>query len=418
MDKKQREIGFGIGGIICLCAVVVIGGGLWYREQPVYQLQKYMSAMNQRDYSKVYDTFLSDNIPVQLSKEEVIAYMTRYGQDLGLIKLEKGKMRYTSKDKAFYEVIYCTNKGRIAQVISLVNKQDTWQVIFPFKTYTLGIEAPEGTSVRVNGREILSTHRGEYALEVLPGEYTVRMTYPNGLQADYVSKVKVPQVTQVISPYEMMPVIVEAPSGTIVELAGVQKESQNGAVVFDKVLEGAYELKVFDQKGYIEPITQQIQVKKEMAPLSVQKMSVSEQGEESFKQFIGKFYDDYLKSIRIGDSTVLEKYLDPTSQASTREEFESWFIAQKHIRKADMTIEIDELKVDPCGGVKANLLEVVTMTNVETLGSGEKREKEYQVMLRWDTRFGIGETGYQLESREIVESVVSQKDSKGNWVQY
>lgn len=419
MNKRRRKIGFVKGSVICLCMVMVgLSAGMWYSKQPVYQLQKYMRMMNQRDYSKVYDYFFEEQMPVSLSKEEVMSYMAQYAKDLGLVRLEKGKMTYKSEEKAFYEVVYCTNKGRVGQVVSVIKKQDAWEVVFPFETYDLQIDAPEGTRVCVNGREVIVDDAGEYQLKVLSGEYTVRLSYAQGIQADYVAKVKVPQVTEVESPYEMTPVSVQSPIGTVVELAGVQKKNQTGTVVFDKVLEGAYELKVFDSKGYIDPITRHLVVQKDMKPIVIKTPQLSEAGETAFKTFVGSFYEDYLASIQSGETTGLEKYLEPLTKQEIIEVFKGWFIANKKIQKAELTVELDRVEMSADGRIRANILEVVTMTNQETLENGLNKEKAYQVLLRWDTHFTIGEGGYQLETREILESVVSQKDSEGKWIQY
>ncbi|MGL4345151.1 MAG: hypothetical protein ACRCTE_08140 [Cellulosilyticaceae bacterium] len=419
MNGSKRDKLPGIWVIIGgLTLIIGLGIGIRYRNQPIYSLNQYIQAMNTRDYEKVYETFLKDQVLQEYAKEDLLRYMQAYNQNIDFVKLQKGKVHYQKEGQVFYELVYVLESGNKGSVIKLTKDNGKWQIVFPYKTSSLNIKAPQGTKVYINGSLLSPQQGGELSAKLLPGEYVVRMAYPKGLQPDYVTKVKVPKVSEVVSPYTTRRVSVEAPIGTIVEMAGVQKQSMTGEVVFEQVLEGQYDVKVFDKEGYLEPMVEAVSVAKDLSPVQVGEMILSPKGETVFKQFINAFYEAYLGSIRTGDVSGLENYLLGDNKEAIETEFESWFVNHKKIVGADLTIELDSYQIDDAGGIEADLLEIVTMTNQEEGENNQIQEEKYQVMLRWQSHFVLEEGQYRLQNREIVESIVAMEDSNGNWVQY
>lgn len=419
MREKQKRISdMQYMCVLGIMLLAVVGGICFYMKQPGYQLRQYITTLNSQDYESVYEMFYKDQLILQYSRKDMIKYMNLHLKEIGFIKVEKGKMVYEDKNKAFYEVIYYTQNNNFKKVISLGKQNGEWYVVCPFETSTLRVQAPEGAQAFVNGGELKPNQLGERSIEVLEGNYTVRIVYPNQLQEDYIEKVKVPQQTEVISPYTTIPVEIIAPKGTIVELAGIQKENQVGSVRFDKVLEGNYEMKIYDQLGYMEPMIKPIVVHKGIEPIVINEMALSEQGEAAIKTFLNEFYNVYLDCIRKGNQAGLEGYINGDNKVDILEDFSGWFIDYKQITQADMTIELDALHIGSNGEILVDVLEVVNLTNKEKADAGEGRLEKYKVTLRWKTELGIGPDGYYVKNRDIQESLVAQKDNKNNWVQY
>ncbi|WP_053985793.1 zinc ribbon domain-containing protein [Niameybacter massiliensis] len=421
--KVGKRVIIGVG--IAVCLIVITSCCLWssYKGQPKYILNKYLEAINNRDYSTAVSYMYKDEKLLSFTEEALSNFIQNYFEEKEFIKVKatSSKIGDQSKDakKKFYEVKYNFATKSITNTLSLIQIENKWQVVFPFRIEDIHIYTPLGSSVWFDDQQVTDKEDNKYVVKnVLPGNYVVRVVFPNEMCGDYVTTINVPTETEVIVPYQTVEVSVECMSGTVVELGGEQQVNKDGVVLFENVLEGTYPLKIYDTYGNIETYEEPISVSQENRSFNVEKFTLSTLGNERLKKSVDNFYSAYIDGIKNHESNFINDFAVAEISAHLIEEFEAWFVDGKNLKDARMEVEIEQINMNSEGVVEVETLEVVKMTNKEADAGGKIYEREYQVTLKWIMELIREGESYKLKDRTIAESLVSYKDKDGRWVAY
>ncbi|MEG1637600.1 MAG: hypothetical protein RR324_08805 [Cellulosilyticaceae bacterium] len=409
--------------ISCMVFVILLGGaigGHLYKNSSLNTLSKYVSAINNKNYIEAYQMFYSNKQLDKFSGEYVTGYMNEYFTGNELIKLEKGKLissavvEQTQQKLVTYKDKYYFQNKTVNAVVGIIEDDEAWKVIFPFKTEALSIYAPSGAKVSVDDKMIRSKGNQDYMkIDLFPGSYTVKMEYPENVKEDYVTEISIPRQTEVYSPYKDYTIEVKAPLYTMVELAGNIVENTEGTVVFQNVIEGDYTLEVYDKNGSLDRYSQKITVEEEKTEFEVQGMSLSQLGYEKISAFTNEFYHDYLDGIKNKETVFFDAYVESKEKDKIVNEYTEWFIDKKNVVDAKVNIEVQQVRLKNSKEVEMKVLEVITLENQE-----EQDKVNYQIAIKWSNLIDISEDNYKIKERYLTESLVSYQDEMGNWLQY
>ncbi|MEG0353962.1 MAG: hypothetical protein RR586_11990 [Cellulosilyticaceae bacterium] len=409
--------------ISCMVFVILLGGaigGHLYKNSSLNTLSKYVSAINNKNYIEAYQMFYSNKQLDKFSGEYVTGYMNEYFTGNELIKLEKGKLissavvEQTQQKLVTYKAKYYFQNKTVNAVVGIIEDDEAWKVIFPFKTEALSIYAPSGAKVSVDDKMIRSKGNQDYMkIDLFPGSYTVKMEYPENVKEDYVTEISIPRQTEVYSPYKDYTIEVKAPLYTMVELAGNIVENTEGTVVFQNVIEGDYTLEVYDKNGSLDRYSQKITVEEEKTEFEVQGMGLSQLGYEKISAFTNEFYHDYLEGIKNKETVFFDAYVESKEKDKIVNEYTEWFIDKKNVVDAKVNIEVQQVRLKNSKEVEMKVLEVITLENQE-----EQGKVNYQIAIKWSNLIDISEDNYKIKERYLTESLVSYQDEMGNWLQY
>lgn len=421
--KMEKKVLFGVIALACVLMITACCLFATYKKQAKYVLDVYLRAMNNRDYKTASSLIYKDDKIKGYKEEELIKFLEKYFEEKNFVKVEASKTELGGKKKdteySFYEVKYTFSNQSVTSTLSLIKVDNEWKVIFPFKVEDVHIYAPLGASVWFGQDVITRKEENKYTVpNVLPGNYVVRIAFPNKICSDYITTINVPTVTEVIIPYETVEVSVECMGGTVVELAGEKVMNKDGLVRFDNVLEGTYPLKIYDTNGNIEAYEQYIVVSKKNRQFNIEHLNLSKVGNARLKKSIDSFYKDYLEGIKKHDSSFINQYALKDTQPQIVEDFEAWFIKDKDLQTAKIDVEVEEINMNKDGILEVQTLEVVQMINKEMDAGGKSYEREYQVTLTWIMEFVRDGESYKLKDRTVQESLVSYKDKEGRWIAY
>lgn len=394
-----------------------------YKGKPSYTVNAYMRALNKKDYRSAASLFYEDERLQNFNDVEMAQYLSNYFESKGFLKMEEGRGQIGEqtgeKEKAFYEVRYNFTGQNITSTLGVVKVEDKWQVVFPFKIEDVSIYTPFGATVWFNNEQITQKEDNKYIVKnVLPGQYNVRITFPNNICNDYMTAIEVPNQTEIKLPYPTVDVTIQTIPDMIVELQGEKKQSSTGTVNFNQVLEGNYTLKIYDTYGNFAPYETEVMISSENKQLVMTDMQLSEVGHERFKQSIQSFYQAYIKGIQEHSSKPLEKYVLEENRHTIIEAFEEWFVADKAIQKAQMEVELEQVRMTAEGNVEARILEVVHLTNREQNEIEKVQDVDYKIVLNWTMLLEPDGKVYKLKDRLLRESLISYQDKSGKWVTY
>lgn len=417
MPKEKRIM------ISCAVFIILLGvaiGGHLYRNSSMKALNQYVGAINNRNYIGAYQMFYDSKQIKDFSQEYVTKYIGEYFEDNELIKLETGKimsnsvLEQTQQKLVTYKATYYFQNKTINAVIGVIKDETDWKIIFPFKTEEVKIYAPIGAEVIVDNKKMITGQNQDYMkVDLFPGDYTVKIQYPEDVKEDYIAEVSVPKQTEVYSPYKDYTIEVEAPLHSVVELAGNTLENTEGKVVFKNVIEGDYTLKIYDKNGSLDEYSQKVSVGEGKTYFKVDSINLSPIGYEKISTFTNDFYRDYLQGIRQGKNTFFDEYLQSDEADTIMKEYNDWFIDKKDLVDAKINIEIQQVRLKNAAEVEMQVLEVVTLKNKE-----KDRQVDYQIVLKWGNLIDISTPHYKIKERYLMESLVSYKDNEGNWLQY
>lgn len=403
-----------------ICVVMLIGfiaslvGIRVYKNQPSYILNQYTKCINEKDYSGAYSLFYKNKQLEGFKQEYITKYLGDYFKRNELISLRKGKVLQKSEDYAAYEATYHFEAKSVTGSIGLNKQNGKWQIIFPFKADTLEVYAPIGSEVIVDNKKLtVKENQNSVKLDLFPGQYEVRIKYPEGIKNDFVTTVNMPKQNQVESPYKTHIVEVKAPVHAMVQLGGNVQRSEEGIVRFENVLEGEYTLKVYDEHNSLEAYQQVINIDPDSTYFEVAKLRLSQNGYEKLTEFTNALYKDYLNGIKQHDDSFWEKYGTVDDMELIAKEYSTWFIDRKDVQDAKINLQIEKVSTEEPSAVRMEILEVVYLTNRE-MG----QPIEYQVVLKWSSLIDISGVNYTLKERVLQESLVSYKDNQGEWIQY
>lgn len=429
MRMKRWQERYGIGfvlSIMVLMGIIGIGVGRVYKNQPIFQVQSYIKALNERDFDLVYQYFYKDKHISNRKKQEIITCMESYFSVDNFVKIElsslKGKdyndKRTNAKGK-YFEVNYLFKDKLVASGISLVKKEDRWEVLFPFKMTDVTVDAPLGATVYFNGKRVEKGVDGEYIIKsVLPGEHKVRIELYESDYSNYEATLKVPQQKQVTIPYETLRVKIKTKKNMIVELAGEKKVNKDGTIFFDDVLEGIYEVKVIDPYGDLETWSQTVDISKANNTFEMKALDFSEKGRDNVKAYIRQFYNVYHKGIEEKSSAFLDHYVTNENKLDVKESFENWFIKNKNIKDAQLKFDIQHIDITKEGYLTMTVLEQVSLLNQEMNPRNEAIDRYYKVVMKSHIVLEPVGKSYVIVDKKIEESLVSYKDEDGKWIAY
>lgn len=394
-----------------------------YKGKPSYAVNAYMRALNKKDYKLAASLFYEDERLQNFNDVEMAQYLNDYFETRGFLKMEEGRGQIGEqtgeKEKAFYEVRYNFTGQNVTSTLGVIKVEDKWQVVFPFKIEDVSIYTPFGSTVWFNNEQVTQREENKYIVKnVLPGQYDVRINFPNNICKDYMAAIEVPAQTEIKLPYPTVDVAIQTIPDMVVELQGEKQQSSTGIVNFNQVLEGNYILKIYDSHGNFEPYETEVKISDENKQLVMTEMQLSEAGHERLRQSIQAFYQAYIKGIQEHTSKPLEKHVFEENRHTIMETFEEWFIANKEIQKVQMEVELEQVKVNKQGDVEAEILEVVHLTNKEQNEEEKAQKVDYKIILNWIVQLKAEGKDYKLKDRLLRESLISYKDKNGKWVTY
>ena len=328
-------------------------------------------------------------------------------------------MLFRSDERIYFDVAYIYTNTTIANGLRVSEQDGRWRVVFPFKLSDVTIDTPIGTTVYINGQPLAKEQSGIYQLnDMLPGNYTVRMCFVEGVKEDYETLLTLPGTTNVISPYETVRVSVEVPKEMIVSLAGEERVSTVERLVYDNVLEGSYLLTVTDPYGHYETYATTIAITEEQCAFRVGNLKFSEAGKQRMQDYIKLFYKNYEQAIQDQDTSFLEQYMASEQVADQKDAFDSWFIKNKNIQDVAMTYAVEGIEKTEEAHYCIEVLEEVLIVNKEKDFNNQTIERHYQ--LTFKSRLFLEPVGasYVIADKTIDESLVAYQDDAGKWIAY
>lgn len=411
MNKIKKEFMY---SLVVIGILLLSMCGYVYKTSAAYTLDQYIQSINEKNYSKTYELLYQSKEMKDFGQDTILKYMQNYFETNQLVEISKLEVREQKETFESYKITYQFANNLIESSVGLIKEDKNWKVIFPFKIEKLKVYAPLGAEVMVNNKKMIMKDEKEYLeMSVLPGTYTIKISYPEGVQADYIKSIQVPKQKEVHSPYPVQSVEVAAPINTVVELAGYSKLVEEDSVQFNNVVEGMYNLKIFDQYNNLEEYNEQVKIASGVNQFKIDAVKVSSEGYAKMSQFINEFYKDYKKGILNKDSTFFGEYGEITDLQESIKAYEEWLINNKMIKDASIDVNIERFNLNESNHIELKILEVIELINEE-----EKEDVEYQVVLKWENQIEIVNGEYKIKARKLVESLVSCKDNNGNWIQY
>lgn len=402
---------------------------LIYYYSPMYAVDQYFKCLNQKQYEKLYAMLYQDETVKHFSKDDILSYYEKIYHDSNYLITAGKQGKFIYKDitekgntikAAFCNVKYTFDTKTETGTLVLIKENQKWKVKFPFKKESLKIYAPLGSQVYVNN--ILLEENNEHMYKeklVLPGKYMVRVTFDNPLYNEYITTVNVPETTELFLPYEMLNVSIKTYKNSIVELAGCKKKNPNGTLQFNNLLEGTYMVKVYDEYGFIEPLEEKIEVRRESKIFDITSPKLSQKGKQKLDAFLKEFYMVYKQGIIEHTADDLYKYLDYKNRLHIIDEYSSWFIDNKDIQDATVTVTVEDTKINSSGELEVIILEDVTLTNKEVDDESNESQQDYRLALKWKKTIDMTDEGaWKIENKEILGSTIACKDLEGEWTEY
>jgi len=387
-----------------------------------------MEHLAKKEYAQIYDMLDKEQISKVYSREQIIQYYTeQYNSENNLVEMVRKKNIVLTKNTttgenvtAFCNIKYIySNKEQVVPLF-LTKQENEWKIRFPFSLSEVKIYAPAGSEVYINDQKIMLYENEVYIQRnVLPGKYLVKVDFMNKMYNSYKKTINVPDEREVFLPYEALNVEVMTIKNMTVELEGIQKKSNEGVAVFNNILEGNYKLKISSANHYINPVETTIGINKNDKIFNMFDVTLSEIGEEKLKKFINSFYISYLKDIKEKKCLNILAYINKETSGNFIGQFKQWFIENKDIQEAKITVQPSENKIDEIGFLHTDLLETIELTNKEfdEYENGNVKRK-YKLIIEWDTKIDISGEEWLIVDRKIKQSIVSYKGADGKWIQY
>lgn len=388
--------------------------GYSYKMSAAYTLDQYIQSINEQNYSRTYELLYHSKEIKEFGENTIVKYIQHYFESNQLVEVSKSKVIEQKETFESYKITYEFANKVIESYIALIKEDKNWKVVFPFKVEKLKVYAPLGAEVMINNKKLIMKDEKEYLeISVLPGTYTIKISYPEGVQTDYIKSIQVPKQKEVYSPHPVQSVEVAAPINTVVELAGYSKLVKEDSVKFDNVVQGTYSLKIFDQYNNLEEYNEKIKITPKENYFKIDAVKVSPEGYVKMSQFINEFYKDYKEGILNKEIRFFEKYGEGKDLQESIQAYEAWLINNKVIKDVNIDVDIERFNLNDSNHIELKILEVIELINEE-----EKEDVEYQVVLKWENQIEIVNGEYKIKARKLVESLVSYKDNNGNWIQY
>lgn len=403
--------------VIIFFFIEIIQAGYNYYKGPIWTAENYIRTIERGEYEKAYRSLSSESLNADVDAKEMIAYYKQVYKRLIQAQLI-GKVQFKGTNKAVCKVVYTYgNKNEEAQ-LELVRNDKKWEVVNPFKSEQITIYAPSMARVYINGKPITDKQDGKFVGKgFLPGNYVLQVIMPKKTYKNYTQMLKVPEQTEVIVPYDMMSVSVKTVKGMDVSLDQLHKTVNKSKVTFSDLLPGEYTLCIRSPYKVTMPIIQKVTIDNASCNLKFEELSLSEEGEEKWHNFIDTFYKDYLEGIKTKESGAVANYFEARSRNKEVQLYKDWFINQKDVQDATLHIEASFGKVKENGYLQSEATEVVELTNLEEI-EGSQKERVYRLVLKWDMDINVGSENWQIANRTLKESIIAYQGDDGKWIQY
>ena len=398
---------------------MIIGGTIYnvvkYCTSAEYIAEKYVKALVNKDYKEIYKLLEKTSIEAVDGEKALSDYYKKiYDVQNQLIGA-----KITSYYGQCYEVQYDYYGRQETGKIELVKKDDKWQVIFPFKSYKLEIFGPSECQVMLDGEVLACKEKSCYLKEdLLPGQYMLQVKLPLNGHKDYYKMINIPEETSLILPYETGAIKVVAAPGLAITLEKSHTVSTSKVTLFSEMLVGDYEVVVSDQRGNIEAQCKETTIQKGLQETTFDTYTLSSKGKTAKDAFFDSFYKAYEQGIKMHDSTTIEGFLKKQPDQRVEKAFNAWYIDKKDIGNVSFEVKYKTYYLDEAAKLHQIVTETAELENHETNEAGEAISRNYRVVVTWDTIVNILQDEWQIENRNVLESVVAIQDSEGRWVQY
>lgn len=429
LDKTHKLFMAKVITIIAIIGIIWTSIVLYkYYTGPLFKIDTYMDHLVRKEYEAIYEMLDQEELTNRYTEQEITAYYKRaYDIENILVQMIKNNQLVFKKDiqnpqnrVGFCNIKYVYSNNQKIEPLYFIKRKDGWKIKFPFLLSEVKIHAPIGSTVYINSLKV-DTYENEVYVEkeVLPGKYAVKVEFPNQMYNDYNKIISVPEEKEVFLPYDTLNVEIMTIKDVIVELQGIQKNSLEGTVNFNNILEGHYKLKVFSPNDFINPVEMNVIIDKNARLFEVFDLTLSDKGKEKLNEFINDFYKSYLQDIKQKQPDNIMVYTNKDTQTNVVEDFKKWFIENKDIRDAQIEVQLQEIRIDEKGFLHSQIIEMIELTNNEFDEFENKYvDRNYKIVLEWDTMMAIGKDKWSVLDRKIKQSIVSYKDEEGKWVQY
>ena len=419
----MRKSGF-MGTIIMLMLMVVIGfllkettGDIWhYYTGPMYTVDRYVEALNDKSYQDVYKVLQKASIAEVGNKETIASYYQRvYQEEHKLFLVHKVGWRNNE-----YVVQYQYGNQYVEGSLAVVQENGRWRIAFPFDKVSVQIEAPNASKVYLED-ELLTYEEGigYKRTGLLPGNYMLRIEFAHNAYKDLYQLLQITEDLKVKVPYEVGNLELIGTPGLEVTLEGLTTQDSFGTTYIPDLLLGEYEVTVSHPLGYTVPITGTVEVKEGTTKVSVGKLKLSTKGEVMLETFLETFRADYEASILAHSSELIASYFGLMEQSMQRSLFEAWYVERKNVCAAEVEMTVKDVSFGSDGQIHAMLYETVLLNNIEYDDLLEEEvERQYKVTLYWRLQLDIGASQWKIASRTIEESMIAFKDNEGKLIQY
>ncbi len=417
-NKVKNVIMTGILVISLALLVGKIGQCLFaYYTGPMYVIDQYIDALNQGHYHKIYHLLSKESLMDVGGEREVEKYFNKYyREDYKLIKVMK--IGWLKEQYMVHCQFQDSDKKQALQMTR--EKGGNWRIKFPFELNEVSIIAPNGSKVYFGNEALTYRIKEGYKKDkVLPGLYMVKVELPDASDRPYYKMISVPEHKKLVLPYELGHLKVECAPGLMVKLNPLEEMSTEEGVQWYDVMVGQYTLTINHPYDYLEPIEKEIELFQGDNNVAVETFKLSSVGEKKLETFLEAFYACYEQGIKQHSSSILANYFEEANRQSQLELFNEWYIKQKNIIKADIERSCGDVSIDEKGNLHSMIVEKVLLVNREYSKLEEKEvEKQYKVILYWDTTIDIKQKEWQIVDRQIAQSMIAFKDLEGKWVQY
>ncbi|OON97240.1 MAG: hypothetical protein ATN31_01470 [Candidatus Epulonipiscioides saccharophilum] len=146
--------------------------------------------------------------------------------------------------------------------------------------------------------------------------------------------------------------------------------------------------------------------------LFMQKGILSSYGQEEFIKFINQFYEVYPIAILNQNTSYLYNFIDNKFIDIFNKDFNSWFVDNKIIQKADISTNIKNVQMNPDNTITLDILESIYLTN----NDGGNLIK-YKINLLWNTNIVLIDNSFKIGIRNLNDSIVAY-ELDGEWIKF
>lgn len=385
-----------------------------YYHSPDYVVDQYIDCLNKGQYSNLYKIIDSNSITDFSTKEELNDYYQKiYNRQHHLVYA----FRKPRVNDPYYIQCQCEDK-LFSYSLKLTHRKGKWYIQFPFQKSGIQVIAPYGSVVCVDQLKAQYNNDGLYEIkELLPANYGLAV-YPSQKEyKPYYTKITIPTKKIYKAPYPMGTLKVNVPTNLKVQCHHFSQYASGGQVIFNNMLLGQYTININDNKGYIKPMQLDIQLEDEMHEVQVDKVELSNKGEQEIRKWLEKFYIQYRMGIMKHSGECIKDYFQVENRQKNIQTFNKWFINDKDIKEAYIDVDIEGMEITKSGDVDVRCIETVELINQE-LEDSVQVLKQYKLILYYHTVINILDDSIQIVDRYIDQNIIAVKSIDGEWIQY